>query len=588
MTDVQKWSISYTDVFNKKTVESFDSQGEAQSRYEALIPRTYGDLGDLVCVSAPVKKVTEAFEGKGIDWDSIQDIFHKYIIAGDSPNSLPVKSGDYTLEKGSIHGVLKDSSGKPLFGCDYDFSDDTRGDIFVANIGMSPADFAKVKDIAWDIAKECDNGYYSAYVHAYADEDGYHKDSLNDFGKNDYARACGIFDEDCGGASAASLGAVPTGVVGSKAPSKRSEAKNPYYGYGPDDSIDKDDNDFMWQVAYDWFEERLPEKLKQNADRAVTEVIDSDMQAYEEIVTMDDYYDYLETYGPAVIEEITSDFAESKKNESGGADLASVYGSGDIVTHENSADGFYVDDHDPMGWAILNNDVDTMKELFAGTAPTPDKPWLYAGWDEYTDAPADKDGVYPYRYSWDSERDLNFVENWKRVVGETNNEEALNLLLEHDPNFIPTAIDFYNAFLAGYDKKLLRKLLDNIRAVWDVDDINGSYLNYDDFGEDAYNNLDKFLDASESCKSEALPPKPWNGKTRKFPSRAALVKKAKELRATEIGDFDDYTKKNKDLFLDKIGFAMDINGNSVARLWWGENDGKYYYSTSRDVLDKTV
>ena len=85
-----------------------------------------------------------------------------------------------------------------------------------------------------------------------------------------------------------------------------------------------------------------------------------------------------------------------------------------------------------------------------------------------------------------------------------------------------------------------------------------------------------------------MPPKPWNGKTRKFPSRAALVKKAKELRATEIDDFDDYTKKNKDLFLDKIGFAMDINGNSVARLWWGENDGKYYYSTSRDVLDKTV
>ena len=176
-----------------------------------------------------------------------------------------------------------------------------------------------------------------------------------------------------------------------------------------------------------------------------------------------------------------------------GADLASVYGSGDIVTHESSADGFYVDDHDPMGWAILNNDVDTMKELFAGTAPTPDKPWLYAGWDEYTDAPADKDGSYPYRYSWDSERDLNFVEDWKRVVGETNNEEALNLLLEHDPDFIPTAIDFYNAFLAGYDKKLLRKLLDNIRAVWDKDDINDSYLNYEDFGETPYENLIEFL-----------------------------------------------------------------------------------------------
>lgn len=274
---------------------------------------------------------------------------------------------------------------------------------------------------------------------------------------------------------------------------KRSEAKNPYYGYGKDDAIDKDDNDFMWQVAYDWLEERLPEKFKQSADRAVTEVIDRDMRAYEEIVTMDDYYDYLETYGPAVIEEITGDFAESKKNESGGADLASVYGSGDIVTHENSADGFYVDDHDPMGWAILNNDVATMKELFAGNATTPDKPWLYAGWVEDTDAPEDKEGNYPYVYNWESERDLNFVNDWKRVVGETDNEEALNLLLEHDPDFIPTAIDFYNAFLAGYDKKLLRKLLDNISAVWDRDDINDSYLNYEDFGETPYENLIEFL-----------------------------------------------------------------------------------------------
>ncbi len=198
-----------------------------------------------------------------------------------------------------------------------------------------------------------------------------------------------------------------------------------------------------------------------------------------------------ENTGSVQFADFSNDVVESK-NESE-KPLADIYGDGDIITHESSADGFYVDDHDPMGWAILNNDVDTMKELFAGTAPTPGNPWQYAGWDEYTDAPADKDGIYPYRYSWDSERDLNFVENWKRVVGKTNNEEALNLLLEHDPDFIPTAIDFYNAFLAGYDKKLLRKLLDNIRAVWDKDDINDNYLNYDDFGETPYENLIEFL-----------------------------------------------------------------------------------------------
>lgn len=90
-----------------------------------------------------------------------------------------------------------------------------------------------------------------------------------------------------------------------------------------------------------------------------------------------------------------------------------------------------------------------------------------------------------------------------------------------------------------------------------------------------------------SHKQEALPPKKW-GITRRFPSRAALVNKAKSLRGTEITDFDEYLKLNKDLTLDKIGFAMDRNGNSVARLWWGEGDEKYYYSTSRDVLDRTV
>ena len=497
MADGQKWSISYTDVFNKKTVESFDSQGEAQSRYEALIPRTYGDLGDLVSVSAPVKKVTEAFEGKGIDWDSIQDIFHKYIIAGDSPNSLPVKSGGYTLEKGSIHGVLKDSSGKPLFGLDYDFSDDTRGDIFVANIGMSPADFAKVKDIAWDIAKECDNGYYSAYVHTYADEDGYHKDSLNDFGKNDYARACGIFDEDCGGASAASLGAVPTGVVGRKSESKKNESENP---------------------------------------------------------------------------------------------IAAIYGDGGINTYQHSADGFFAERTHPIGFAILTNDTDALSHLYHCDAVPPKDAYQYIGWSEVEDDDGNYDG---YEYNWNDGYEKEFIDDWQRVIGETPNEDALKLMLSYDPDFFVCPADFSNALHAGYDKDILKKLFYNVRALRDDDDdLRINYFGDSDYvsadSPDPIANIEAFLDASESCKSEALPPKPWNGKTRKFPSRAALVKKAKELRATEIGDFDDYTKKNKDLFLDKIGFAMDINGNSVARLWWGENNGKYYYSTSRDVLDKTV
>ena len=94
----------------------------------------------------------------------------------------------------------------------------------------------------------------------------------------------------------------------------KSEAKKKYYGYGKDDAIDKEDNDFMWQVAYEWFEDRLPEKLKSEADSAVDKVIDKDSRAYEEIVTMDDYHDYLQKYGPSVIKDIKAD-NESKQSE---------------------------------------------------------------------------------------------------------------------------------------------------------------------------------------------------------------------------------------------------------------------------------
>lgn len=388
---------------------------------------------------------------------------------------------------------------------------------------------------------------------------------------------------------------------------KKSEATR-YYGYGKNDAIDKEDNDFMWQVAYDWFVDKLPEKLAQYADKAVIDVIDKDSRAYEEIVTMDDYYDYLETYGPAVIEEITGGFSESKKKEnltdkeehewyrfwfddvkkhivpgksgyvehnckmlpysdvrqmwgvaamakelcdnfrrylsyrgytnskgspfaeiswraedagdlltamnkadgssseskkteSSGATLASIYGDGDVSTHENSADGFYVDERDPMGFAVLNNDTATMEELFSGKAVAPEKPWTYAGWHEDTDAPENKDGSYPYIYDWEREYDLNFVNDWKRIVGDKNNEKALELLLQYAPDFIPSAMDFWNAFHAGYSKGLLRKLFDNIFAVVDKDDPGNNYLGYGDY---TYDEVAKFLEGNGASKNEAL------------------------------------------------------------------------------------
>ena len=128
-----------------------------------------------------------------------------------------------------------------------------------------------------------------------------------------------VFDEDLKDEVANNTGwdvetttfADMTGDVGE---SKQTEAKKKYYGYGKDDAIDKEDNDFMWQVAYDWFEDRLPEKLKREADSAVYKVIDMDSRAYEEIVTMDDYHAYLQKYGPSVIKDIKAN-DESKQTE---------------------------------------------------------------------------------------------------------------------------------------------------------------------------------------------------------------------------------------------------------------------------------
>lgn len=70
------WSISYTNVFGKKLVESFKDRDEAQARYEDLLPRTYGVLGDLISVTAPIRSAVKISESvppkKGKDYK--QDI----------------------------------------------------------------------------------------------------------------------------------------------------------------------------------------------------------------------------------------------------------------------------------------------------------------------------------------------------------------------------------------------------------------------------------------------------------------------------------------------------------------------------------
>lgn len=479
MADGQKWSISYTDVSNKKTVESFDSKGEAQSRYEALVPRTYGDLGDLIEVTAPVQSALGVQESaRDIRWDDLGQVVREY-LTGFYPTA---SRGDYRVEdldSKFAAVIVDDRDGKSLFAIDDDYNNDDRGIVRVINLALSPKEFDRVFDLVKRSSKSTANALG-------INPDRYPIDVV----KADK-------DEDCGGASAASLEATPTGVVGQDDTSRKDEAANP---------------------------------------------------------------------------------------------IAAIYGDGGINTYQHSADGFFAEKTHPIGFAILTNDTDTLSDLYHCDAVPPKDAYQYVGWSEVEDDDGNYDG---YEYNWNDGYEKEFLDDWQRVIGETPNEDALKLMLSFDPDFFVCPADFSNALHAGYDRDILKKLFYNVRAMHDDDDdLRINYFGDSDYvsddSPDPIANLEAFLGASESCKSEALPPKPWNGKTRKFPSRAALVKKAKELRATEIGDFDDYTKKNKDLFLDKIGFAMDINGNSVARLWWGENDGKYYYSTSRDVLDRTV
>lgn len=154
------------------------------------------------------------------------------------------------------------------------------------------------------------------------------------------------------------------------------------------------------------------------------------------------------------------------------------YGDGNINTYEHSADGFFATERSPIGFAVLNNDVDMLEKLHAGTVTMPEKP--ARGWGEDIDAEPDKDGHYPYVYNFDDGFEQEFVKDWSRVVGEKNNEEALRKLLEYEPDFWLCDVDFSNAYHAGYDKKLLAQLLRNFAVLVDYDDEGRAYTGYED------------------------------------------------------------------------------------------------------------
>lgn len=187
---------------------------------------------------------------------------------------------------------------------------------------------------------------------------------------------------------------------------------------------------------------------------------------------------------------------KNESNEDAQAVLQANYGDGDTYYGESSANGFYATERHPMAWAILNNDVAALESLHNGTAATPDKPWNCHGWSEDIDAPEDSEGNYPYVYNMDTDYEETFVEDMPdRVVGETDNQDALRKALEYYPDFVLPFVDFWNAFHKGYDKDLLLSFLYNARNLYNDMQVDiQEYLDYDEFGKDAYNNLESFLE----------------------------------------------------------------------------------------------
>lgn len=208
---IMQWSISYTDVFGKKKVESFESQGEAQARYEALIPRTYGDLGDLVNVTAPIRsavKVSEAFDGDdGLSnqWDDLEAVVKGLFIRGfDNPrgNYFYVKTL-YSNPDEATYSVYSKGSDSLMLEI-HVLGDGDEPYVAVVNQGLQDKAFEKACSVIEPVMKDWFNMV----------TDGFHGWLSYIDTPSEYAlwkKSKGFKNED--GASAASLGAVPTGVV---------------------------------------------------------------------------------------------------------------------------------------------------------------------------------------------------------------------------------------------------------------------------------------------------------------------------------------------------------------------------------------
>lgn len=249
----------------------------------------------------------------------------------------------------------------------------------------------------------------------------------------------------------------------------------------------------MWSVQYtDLFGKKMVESFHKE-DAAISRYEELLPRTYGEFGDLDKVSVAKDEDGAsaASLGACPTGVKSAKKVDENTSDLEAIYGDGGIYTGESSADGSYPK-NSPMGTALVNNDVDTLKALHDGNVPVPDRPWRYLGWIEDIDAPEDANGNYPYVYDMDTDYDMLFVEDFHRIIGKPDNEEALGLLLEYYPDFIPTPVDFNNAIHKGYSKSLLNALFNNIRSIYSDEEFNINY-GYDEYGDDPVKNLTEFL-----------------------------------------------------------------------------------------------
>ena len=173
-------------------------------------------------------------------------------------------------------------------------------------------------------------------------------------------------------------------------------------------------------------------------------------------------------------------FLESMGDAQAATDWKSEYGDGATTDHENSASGFYARKNEPIGFAILNDNVNMLDQLHSGKYTTKE-PWNSRGFSE------DLENEGSFTFNFDNAYEEEFVKDWERVIGANkDNQAALRKMLEFKPDFFVCPMDFMNAYHAGYAKDLLAKLLGNYFAAIDhKEDPYNSYLEWDGvtFGE---------------------------------------------------------------------------------------------------------